>query len=135
MFFVPFSQVTHFEPSGYQRLETGTLYAQSIQLSVAGAPESYEKSLRQVLAGINPDLSLDSVKSYSEQVAVQFNQQRLIARLTSLFGILSLLLTSTGLYGITTYNAGRRINEIGVRMAFVPVEVTLWRSYSEERSG
>jgi hypothetical protein len=52
----------------------GTLYAPSIQLNVAGAPESYESSLRQVLFSINANLALDDVKSYSEQVAVQFNQ-------------------------------------------------------------
>ena len=117
MFFVPFSQVTEYGASGDQRLETGTLYAQSIQLHVDGAPESYEKSLRQVLAGINPDLSLDSVKSYSEQVTVQFNQQRLIARLTGLFSLLALVLASVGLYGVTAYNVARRTGEIGIRMA------------------
>jgi predicted permease len=116
-FFVPFSQVTQYVPSGYQRLETGTLYAQSIELRVAGAPESYEKALRQVLADINRDLSLDSVKSYSEQVAVQFNQQRLIARLTGLFSLLALVLASVGLYGVTAYNVTRRTGEIGIRMA------------------
>jgi len=52
-----------------------------------------------------------------EQVAGQFAQQRLIARLTSFFGVLSLVLASVGLYGVTAYNAGRRINEIGVRVA------------------
>ena len=117
MFFLPFAQTTQYEPSGYQRLETATLYAQSIQLRVAGAPESYEKSLRQVLAGINRDLSLDSVKSYSEQVAVQFNQQRLLARLTGLFSLLALVLASVGLYGVTAYNVTRRTGEIGIRMA------------------
>src|SRR2546430_1158353 len=44
-------------------------------------------------------------------------QQRLIAQLTSFFGILSLVLACVGLYGVTAYNVGRRTNEIGVRMA------------------
>src|SRR5216683_3966839 len=52
-----------------------------------------------------------------EQIAGVFRQQRLIARLTSFFGVLSLILASIGLYGATAYNAGRRVNEIGVRMA------------------
>ncbi|PYU78343.1 MAG: hypothetical protein DMG50_27905, partial [Acidobacteria bacterium] len=49
--------------------------------------------------------------------ATKLTQQQLIARLTSLFGILSLVLASIGLYGITAYNVGRRTGEIGVRMA------------------
>jgi ABC-type antimicrobial peptide transport system permease subunit len=58
-----------------------------------------------------------SIRTLREQVATQFIQQRLLARLTSFFGVLSLVLASIGLYGVTAYNAGRRVNEIGVRMA------------------
>jgi ABC-type antimicrobial peptide transport system permease subunit len=51
------------------------------------------------------------------QVAENFNQERLIARLTMLFGFLALLLASIGLYGITAYQVARRTSEIGLRMA------------------
>ena len=69
------------------------------------------------MASVDPNLPVISIHTLREQVAGQFSQQRLIARLTSFFGILSLVLASIGLYGVTAYNAGRRTNEIGVRMA------------------
>ena len=62
-------------------------------------------------------LPIASVRPLRKQVAVAFSQQRLMARLTSFFGLLSLVLASIGLYGVTAFNAGRRINEIGVRLA------------------
>ncbi len=69
------------------------------------------------MASVDPGMPIVSIRTLREQVASQFTQQRLIARLTSFFGILSLVLASIGLYGVTAYNAGRRINEIGVRIA------------------
>jgi ABC-type antimicrobial peptide transport system permease subunit len=57
------------------------------------------------------------MQSLDAQVASNFSQSRLIARLTSLFGILAMVLASIGLYGVTAYGVGRRTNEIGVRMA------------------
>ena len=45
------------------------------------------------------------------------NLERLFAALTSLFGVLGLLLVCIGLYGIEGYSVARRVNEIGLRMA------------------
>jgi hypothetical protein len=73
--------------------------------------------VRRAMASVDPNMPVNFVRSLQDQVSVQFGQQRLIAQLTSLFGILSLVLASIGLYGVTAYNAGRRANEIGLRMA------------------
>jgi predicted permease len=73
--------------------------------------------VRQAISSVDPALPIATVRTMSEQVSSQFTQPRLIARLTSFFGLLSLMLASIGLYGVTAYNAERRTSEIGVRMA------------------
>jgi ABC-type antimicrobial peptide transport system permease subunit len=117
MFFLSLVQPIQFSSPNYVRTEAQSLYAQSIQLNVASAPESYENAIRQALTSINPNLFAIDITSYSEQVARNFNQQRLISRLTDLFSLFALLLSSVGLYGVTAYNVTRRTNEIGIRMA------------------
>ena len=73
--------------------------------------------LQQAITSVDAALPLISIRTLTEQVARGFGQQRLIARLTSFFSVLSLALASIGLYGVTAYNAGRRTSEIGVRVA------------------
>jgi len=62
-------------------------------------------------------LTVMDIRSLDAQVAGNFNQDRLVARLTSLFGILALVLASVGLYGVMSYFVARRTGEIGIRMA------------------
>jgi predicted permease len=73
--------------------------------------------VRQAIASVDPGMPIISIQTLKEKVGLQFTQQRLIARLTSFFGVLSLIVASIGLYGVIAYNAGRRVNEVGVRIA------------------
>ncbi len=94
-----------------------SIYINDIELRVAGKPENLEVAVRKTLAGIDPNLTVLGMMSFAEQVSLNFNQARLIARLTELFGALALILACIGLYGVTAYTAARRTNEIGIRMA------------------
>ncbi len=89
----------------------------TIELYVAGKPENLEPAVRKTLFDIDPNLTVFNMTSFGEQVARNFNQERLIARLTELFGALALILACVGLYGVTAYGVARRTNEIGIRMA------------------
>jgi predicted permease len=89
----------------------------AIELHVAGKPQNLEPAVRKAIAEVDPHLTVLSMMSFGEQVARNFNQERLIARLTELFGALGLLLACVGLYGVTAYMVARRTNEIGIRMA------------------
>jgi macrolide transport system ATP-binding/permease protein len=60
---------------------------------------------------------VEQYRTLDTQIHGNFNNERFIARLTLLFGILALVLASAGLYGVTTYTMERRTAEIRVRMA------------------
>jgi predicted permease len=92
-------------------------WVSAIELHVAGRVDGIEPAVRRAIAGIDPRITVLRVLSFGEQVALNFNQERLMARLTELFGALALILACLGLYGLTAYSVARRTNEIGIRMA------------------
>ncbi len=116
-FFAPESQHDVFSTAANAQGEVSEHYLHDIIILTRPGTSLSIAQVRQTMASVDPNLPVISIRTLEEQVAGQFTQQRLIARLTSFFGILSLVLASIGLYGVTAYNAGRRIKEIGVRMA------------------
>jgi macrolide transport system ATP-binding/permease protein len=116
-FFIPFLQLVKYKDQDKQSAMLRSNYAGSIELRVTGKPHDLEAEVQRALANINPNLTVLNTMSLGEQLSLNFNQDRLMARLTELFGLLALVLSCVGLYGVTSYSVARRTNEIGIRMA------------------
>ncbi|MGB6742949.1 MAG: FtsX-like permease family protein, partial [Terracidiphilus sp.] len=97
--------------------ETNSMFMQAMVIAFNRAQPDVDVLIRRTLAGVDPNLTVMDVRSFQAQVAGNFNGDRLLARITSLFGILALILASVGLYGVMSYFVARRTAEIGIRMA------------------
>jgi len=118
MYFRPMTQLnTTFKERSAMTGEKGSMFPNSMTIRFAGDAAGLESLVRRTLANINPNLTILDFKSLDYQVAGNFVEERLISRLTVLFGLLALVLASVGLYGITAYSVARRTAEIGLRMA------------------
>jgi predicted permease len=117
MFFLPATQRVVYDDARFLSFEDRNHYLNAIELKTRGTVLGLDAQVRSAITGVNPDLAIIDFQTFAKQVDGNFSQQAMIAKLTSLFGFLALVLASIGLYGVTAYSVERRTNEIGIRMA------------------
>jgi predicted permease len=89
----------------------------SFELRTARDPLAIVPEVREIVRQAGKEIPVVNIKTQAQQIDAMLFQERLIARLSSLFGIAALLLAAIGLYGLLAHEVTRGTREIGIRVA------------------
>jgi len=104
-------------PMIYHSIEQDVIDAEALDIRTFADPSQLILQVIRAVRSVDPNLPIGGIATLAEQVSSNLAQQRLIARLTTIFGVLALGLACLGLYGVMSYTVAQRTSELGIRMA------------------
>lgn len=118
--------VRRFYLAAFQNV-IGEIESVRFEVRTAGNPALAVNAIREAIRSVDPNVRIDSVDPLVTLMRQSIREELLLARLSSAFGILALVLASFGLYGVLTYAVTRRTGEIGLRVALGAQQSTVVR--------
>src|SRR5260370_16256460 len=100
-----------------ERVEARSHFVSGLMLTTNATSGALEPVVTKILADVDPNLTITSVRTMREQVAVRFDQDRAVASLAVLFGGVPLILAAGGLFRVHASAVPPRRTELGVRVA------------------
>jgi ABC-type antimicrobial peptide transport system permease subunit len=104
-------------PAAYYPYTQHIGYSGNFVVRYEGDPKMVIQQIRKTVNDIDPNVPVGDFSSLADLVGRSIRKQRLLAQLSTLFGIIAALLACVGIYGVMSYGIARRTSEFGVRMA------------------
>src|SRR6266581_1268693 len=104
MFYVPLAQNVNYPDALMKKIELQSHFIGGMLLVTDMPPGALEAQLTRMFAELDPNLTINSIRTMQQQIELSFDQERAVASLAGLFGIVALILAAIGLYGVTSWD-------------------------------